>query len=71
MSTGEDGTMAVSAAWLSPLVLHEGQQKRARAAVERRRLRCESCGAANFIVGNAFYVGFLSTTRNRTPGRST
>jgi hypothetical protein len=59
MSTEEDGTTAVSAAWLSALVLDERQQKRVRAAVERRRPRCKWCGAADFVVGDAFYVGFL------------
>ena len=58
MSTEEPSSTA-SVGWLSSLVLDHAQEKRIRAVVERRRPRCEWCGAEDFVVGTASYVGFM------------
>lgn len=39
--------------------LNEAERRRVREMVRRRNFRCGSCGADDFEVGEALYLGFL------------
>ncbi len=39
--------------------LNQAERRRVREKIRRRALRCGSCGADDFEVGEALYMGFL------------
>lgn len=41
------------------IVLGEPERARVLAHLDRRGARCRACGATDFVVGDALYLGFL------------